>query len=197
MDGDDDARAVASREQRPAHPRDRHAAAEQAVRRGRAERHRQLGLHDRAFEIVPPAAAIDLIGIRLFVQPALAARLPLEMLHRIGDEHLAPIDPGLADRPVEHAPGRAHERPALLILLVPRLLADHHQPRPRRPFAGNDLRRVAVKRATRARSLRLAQRGQRGDRGGRLGHGGLITTARVRFRPLLPRSSRAAARGIH
>lgn len=159
---------------------------EQAVRRGRAERHPPRGLHDRAFEVVPPAAAIDLIGIRLLVQAALAARLPLEMLHRIGDEHLAAIDAGCGDRPVEHAPGGAHERPALQVFLVPRLLADHHQPRPRRAFARNDLRRIAVKRATRARSLRLAQRGQRGDRGKGLGHGGSIIMAGASFRTLSP-----------
>ena len=68
-----------------AHLRDRHRLAEQRLRRGRAERHDKIRLHQRQFVVQPPAAGLDLAGIRLGMDAALAARLELEVLHRIGD----------------------------------------------------------------------------------------------------------------
>jgi hypothetical protein len=92
-----------------------------------------------------------------------------EVLHRIGDEGLAATEAGVDHRAVEYAAGRAHERASLQIFLVPRLLADQHQPRSRRALAGNDLGGMAIERAARARGLGLTQRRERGDRGKRLG----------------------------
>ena len=84
--------------------RDGHDASDQAARRGRAERHDHLRLHDRALLIEPPLAALDLVGVRLLVQPALAARLELEVLHRIGDEGLVARNAGIGERPIEQLP---------------------------------------------------------------------------------------------
>lgn len=42
--------------------------------------------------IQPPAAGFHLAGVRLLVDAALAARLELEMLDRVGDVELLPFD---------------------------------------------------------------------------------------------------------
>ena len=46
----------------------------------------------------PPAAGLHFAGVRLRVDAALAARLELEVLDRIGDVGLQPVDAGLVDR---------------------------------------------------------------------------------------------------
>ena len=97
----------------------------------RAKRHCQLRLDDLALEIEPEMTALDLIGVRLLVQPPLAALLELEMLDRIGDENLAPVDTRIGKRAVEDAARRPDEWLAGAILLVTRLLAHQHQPRAR------------------------------------------------------------------
>ncbi len=78
-------------------------------------------------------------------------RLPcaakLEMLHRIGDIGRPPVEPRLPRYPVEKLAGGPDERPALLVFLIPRLLAHDHQPGVRRPFARHRLPGIAVKRA--------------------------------------------------
>ena len=56
---------------------DRDRPSKQAARRRRAECHHQRRMHNPTFEIVPPPAAPDLIGVRLLVQSSLAARLEL------------------------------------------------------------------------------------------------------------------------
>src|SRR4051812_5791245 len=53
------------------------------------------------FGIEPRTAGRDLDRVRLLVNAALAARLPLEVLHGIGDVHLLSIDAGLYERFVE------------------------------------------------------------------------------------------------
>src|ERR1700722_309350 len=137
---------------------DRHGAAEHAARRGRPHGDDHLGLDDRALKIEPPAAGVDLAGVRLLVQPPLAALLELEMLDCAGDEHRLAVDAGLDDGAVEDAAGRADERMALLVFLIARLLADQHDPRVLRPFARHDLRGGAIERAARAGGFGIAQR---------------------------------------
>ena len=63
--------------------------------------------------------------VRLLVDPALAARLPLEVLDGVRDVG-PPVDPGLGHALVEDSPGGADERPSGSILLVAGLLADEH-----------------------------------------------------------------------
>ena len=43
---------------------------------------------DGALLIEPPLAAVDLVGVGAPVQTPLAAHLVLEVLHRIGDQHV-------------------------------------------------------------------------------------------------------------
>src|SRR5262245_37372333 len=155
--------AVADRQRLAAQLADRHGPAEQAPRRGRAERHDDLGLDDRAFDLVPPAAALNLIGVRPLVQPPLAALLVLEMLDRVGDEDLAAIDTRVGDREVEHAAGWPDKGMTLAILLIARLLAHHHDPRVLRPFARHHLGRAAIEGAAGARGFGVAQRREAAD----------------------------------
>ena len=146
--------------------RDGHHAAEQAARRARAERHDQLRLHDRALLLEPPFAALDLVGVRLLVQTALAARLELEMLHGIGDKCLSARNAGVGERAIEQSSGRPDERLAGEVLLVARLLADQHHACAAGALARHRLGGICVQRAAPARVLGLAQPLERAHQGG-------------------------------
>src|SRR5205807_9324739 len=80
--------------------------------------------------------------VRLVVDAALAARLPLEVLDGVRDVDAAAVDAGGGERLVKDAPCRPDEGTAREILPVARLLADEHQLRTRRAFAEDGLRRV-------------------------------------------------------
>jgi hypothetical protein len=103
------------------------------------------------------------------VQPPLPALLEFEMLHGVGDEDLAAVEPRLLDGTVEHAPGRADKRLAFEVFLVARLLADQHQPGARGALAGHHLGGIFIERTARALCLRLRQRRERSV-GNRFGH---------------------------
>ena len=120
----------------------RHAegAAEQRLRGGRAQANEDVGPDELQLGVQPRAAGGDLGPVRLRVDPALAARAPLEVLHRVRQVDARPVDTGFRERLVEQPSCRADERPALAILAVARLLADEHQLRVFRPFAEHGLR---------------------------------------------------------
>jgi hypothetical protein len=84
------------------------------------------------------------------VQPALAARLVLEVLYGVGDVDVVTFDAGGLQRLIQHAPGGADERPAGPILLVARLLADQHHGGARGSLAEDGLRGMPPKRAAAA-----------------------------------------------
>src|SRR5262249_35986315 len=92
---------------------------EHAAGGGGAERHDRRRPHDRALDLEPDLAAIDLVGVGALVQSPLAALLVLEMLDRVGDEDLGSVNSGVRERPVEHVPGRTDKRLAGQIFLVP------------------------------------------------------------------------------
>src|SRR5208283_2969193 len=102
-------------------------AAGQAAGRGYAERDDGRRLDQAAFRVEPDPAALDLVIVGTFVQPALAAHFMLEMLDRIGDEGLFPGDAGVIQRLVEDAAGRTDKRFAGNVLFVARLLANQHE----------------------------------------------------------------------
>src|SRR5262245_9528845 len=161
MDGDQCRGAVRQPVNLAPHLRDRHHAIEHAARGGRPHRHDRGRLHDRAFLLEPPPAALDLVGIRTLVQAPLAAHLEFEMLDRVGDESIAARNAGLFERLIEDPPGRTHERLAGEVFLVAGLLADQHEPGAGAPFPRNDLGGELVERAARAFGFCLAQRRQR------------------------------------
>ena len=68
-----------------------------AVKHFKHEMRGKRRLHKRPdnYEIEPDLAAFHLVGVRSFVQPALAAHFMLEMLDRVGDESLFPRDAGV------------------------------------------------------------------------------------------------------
>ena len=75
----------------------------------------------------------------------LAARLELEVLHRIGDVDRAAVHARLLHRPVHDLSGGADERTANHVFLVARLLAHENDPRTRRPFPEHGLGRSLIK----------------------------------------------------
>src|SRR3954447_21260022 len=124
MDGDKGGHAIRQLMRFAAQARDRDNAAEQAARRRRAERDDGGWLHQRALLVEPPAASLDLIGIRALVQAPLAALLKLEMLHRIGDEGLIAGNAGRRQRLVQNAARGSDKRLAGQVFLVAGLLPD-------------------------------------------------------------------------
>ena len=67
-----------------------------------------------------PLAGLDLLGLRVAV-PRRAA------LEHIGDVDVGPREPDRLEQPLEHLPGLADERRALLVLVEAGRLADEHQ----------------------------------------------------------------------
>jgi hypothetical protein len=91
------------------------------------------------------------------VQTEFAARYEFEMLDRIGDVDLLPVDAGLLERPVEHLARRADERLAGEIFLVAGLLADQHDRGGGRSFAEHGLGGVLPQRTGAAGAGFVAQ----------------------------------------
>src|SRR5580704_15126373 len=164
MHGDRQASAVGERQRRPADFRDRDSLAGEAARRGDAERDDRRRFYQFALMVEPDFAALDLVIVRTFMQPALAAHLVLEMLDRIGDEGFVARDAGVLERGIEQAASRADERFARKVFLVARLFADQHDGGVARSLAGNRLGGVAIKRAAGAAFLGFGELGQRLDR---------------------------------
>ena len=109
MDGDEDGGAVVERQRPSAKPCRSSSGRPSTLRAAVAPSATMTaGLHDRALQVLPPAAAVDLIGIRPLVQPPLAAHFVFEVLDRVGDEDVLALDAGVRQRPVQQRgrPGR-------------------------------------------------------------------------------------------
>src|SRR5207248_7188824 len=89
------------------------------------------------------AARRDLARVRLLVDAALAARLPLEVLDDVGHVDGRSIDARFTERAIEQLARRSDERVPAQVFVVPRLLADEHQLRFLRAFAEDRLRAAA------------------------------------------------------
>ena len=140
---------------------DAEAGPEQRFCGGRAEADDDVGLDDRELSLEPWPARAHLGSVGRLVNPTFRARVlrPLEMLHRVGDVHVVPVDPGGVERAVEQLAGRADERPTGAVLSVARLLADDHDPRARGALTEDRLRRELVQLAAAAPLRRRAQLG--------------------------------------
>src|SRR5581483_2328278 len=183
--------------------RDAEIAAEKRLRRSRAEADDDARLDGGELCLEPGPAGDALRPARLLVDPALPARLPLEVLDGVRDVGLRPVDARLLERPVEQLAGRPDERLAREILLVSRLLADEQHLGVSGALAEDGLRRVPVEVAPAAALHRLAEGGEglpRREERGR-GHGRAIPGAadtiplhwrlgrEVRQRPAKPRTA--------
>src|SRR5688572_32833971 len=102
MDGDKARQPVAQVYEPPARCADGDRAAGQGSGCGRAERDGQGWLDDLELLVQPPFAGFDLAGIGLLVQPLLAARLELEVLHGVGDVDTGSVDSGLGQGAIEN-----------------------------------------------------------------------------------------------
>jgi hypothetical protein len=111
--------------------------------RGRsAEADDDARTHETDLGVQPVDACRNLPQRGLLVDAALAARLPREVLHGVGHEHAAAIDPGFRQRAVEQLACGADERMSRDVLLVAGLLADEKDARALVAFPGHGLRRV-------------------------------------------------------
>src|SRR5437868_4813215 len=91
MDGDDHDTAVGELMFATAAGGDRWRLPGQAPQPRRAESYYHFGMNELTLQIEPPAANVDLAIVGPLVQPALAARLVLEVLDRVGDVEFAPF----------------------------------------------------------------------------------------------------------
>ena len=139
-----------------------------ALRRRRSEDDDQLRPHAGDLGVQPRAAGPHLVRGGRLVDPALAAWVPLEVLHHVRDVDQAPVDAGLGEGAVEQFAGRPNERYPRQILLVPGLLADEHQLGAARPCAEYRLGRVTPQIAGPA----AGGRGTQGAQGGAWRRGG-------------------------
>jgi hypothetical protein len=147
------ARAVRLGQELTAHPFDDDGPPQHATGGAGSQCDDDIRANDRSFAIEPPATSLDLIGIRAFVQAALAAGLELEVFDRIGHECGPSVDAGLGDRAIENATRRADERQPGQIFIIAGLLADEHHARAGGTLSGHDLRGVTIELA--AAALRL------------------------------------------
>src|SRR4029078_8324041 len=85
VDGDPAFAAIGERQRLAAIAADCHDLAEQAPRRGRAQRDGDRRANQLPLMLDPPAAGGDLAPVRLVVDAPLAALHALEMLERVGD----------------------------------------------------------------------------------------------------------------
>src|SRR4051812_1863092 len=94
------------------------------------------------------------------MNPAFAARFPLEVLHRVRDVNLLAVDSGILQGAVEDFSSRADEWFARDIFLITWLFPEQHQYRAFRTFAENGLGRVFEKMAGGAVFRGALQRGE-------------------------------------
>jgi hypothetical protein len=76
--------------------------------------------------VEPRPARANLLHVRLFVNPALPSRLPLEVFDHVGEIHATPFDVRLYQSFVEHSTCRADEGSPLDVLSVAGLLTNEH-----------------------------------------------------------------------
>ncbi len=107
--------------------------------------------------VQPRAAGVDLLALRLLMDAPLAARLPPEVLHHVGDVDGPASDSRIVEGSIEQLTGRTDKGRAGLVLAIAWLLPDEHQPRALRTFAEDGLGRVAIEVAGLAASRRPAQ----------------------------------------
>lgn|GEM_PF-5154924 len=117
----------------------------------------QPGSQEPAFQIQPPAAALDLVGIRLAVETPFAAHLKLEVLNGIGHEDVASPEARILQGSIEEPTGRPNEGPAGTVFVITRLLTHKHDLRLDAALSWNNLRGISIEGAACAASFRLGQ----------------------------------------
>jgi hypothetical protein len=72
------------------------------------------------------STGINLFHTRFLMDSQFATRPPFEVLHRIRDINVAPIDPRLSEALFGKSAGWSDKKAAFFIFSISRLLADHH-----------------------------------------------------------------------
>src|SRR3546814_20662428 len=108
-----------------------------------SKRNGQRGTDDCPLLVQPPSAGFDFTGIGLGMQPSLAPLFAFEMLDRIGDIDLRPVDSRLAERSVEDLTRRTNDRLSCQIFPVAGMLTNKSHLRLKRhlppPHLGRNL----------------------------------------------------------
>jgi hypothetical protein len=90
------------------------------------------------------------------MDPALPARLPLKMFHRVRHKDLGSVDASLFKRSIHNFAGGTNERLTRDVFVIPRLFAYQHHRCAFVAFAKNSLRRALIKMTGRACPRSLA-----------------------------------------
>jgi hypothetical protein len=101
-----------------------------------------MRVHAANFHLQPHIASVDFAQVRLFVEPAFAARLPLEVLNGIGYKDIVALECRHIQARVKYAARGAYEGTATQILFIARLLTDKHDSGIARSLARDRLRGV-------------------------------------------------------
>src|SRR5262249_10879800 len=145
----------------PAIAADAELRAEQRLRGCGAETHDATRRDECDLAVEPRPARGNLAGVRLLVDAPLAARLPAEVLHHVGDVSVRSLDAGLGQCSLQQLAGGTDEGPSREVLVVSWLLADEHHPGVLLPLAEDGLRRALPEVACAALAGRAPERLER------------------------------------
>ena len=118
---------------------DAKVAPEEGLGGGCTEADDHFGFERGNFRFEPGTAGGDFGGVWLFVDAALAARFPLEMLHCVGDVNFLAVDARFGEGGVEKFACRADEGKPFEVFLITGLFADEHDFRGRTAVAEDGL----------------------------------------------------------
>ena len=138
--GADGARAGVVVEPFPAGPHDALAGRQQRLRRGIAERHQHVRIHELDLPLDERQADLRLLRRRRPV----AGRPPG---NHVGDVGFAAVEPDRGDHPVQQFAGASDKRQALDVLVAPGRFADEHDARLRIAVGKHQPRRGVFQRA--------------------------------------------------
>ena len=157
VDGHEDRRGKGGAQNSSSHVIEPDRFPEDRLSRCHAKADDDARLDDLGLGFQPGAAGGDFSGGRFFVFAPLALGFPFEVLDRIRDIYLLPLNAGFRQRFVQNASRRSHEGTALHIFLIARLLAHEHDRRAGGSFPEDRLSGALVQVASRTSGCGFAQ----------------------------------------
>jgi hypothetical protein len=118
---------------------------EQTLGRSGTQADNELGMNGGNLRFQPWAAGRYFKRVWFLMQPNLAARLPFEMLHSVGDVHLRSIDPRGLEALIKKLTGRSDKRLSLLVFAIAGLFPHQEKSGMDSAFTKDDLRRFPIK----------------------------------------------------
>jgi hypothetical protein len=141
-------------------PGDSESRSENGLRRCRTHCHDEVGPNDPQFRFQPGTARCDFARVRLLMNSAFSAGLPLKMFHRVGHVNLRSIDSSVRERAIHNFPSWTNEWSARDIFVIARLFANQHHRCALRTFAKDSLGSAFVQMTRSAVSCCFAHGGQ-------------------------------------